>query len=61
MTALAALALAYSGTLLQIWHISVPVLLLCPQVGACMWYTNYTFTDGMVTLPDEMRTYQVCS
>jgi len=28
------------------------------EVGACMWYTNYTFTDGMVTLPDEMRTYQ---
>ena len=55
----AALHLAYSWPLLKICHLSVPVLLVSPQAGACMWYTNYTFTDGIVTLPEEMRTYQV--
>jgi len=28
------------------------------QTGNCMWFTNFTFTDGEVTLPEEMRTYQ---
>jgi len=26
--------------------------------GPCMWFSNYTFTDGQVTLPDWLRTYQ---
>lgn len=28
------------------------------EVGACMWFTNYTFISGPPTLTDEMRTFQ---
>ena len=28
------------------------------NIGACMWFSNYTFISGEPTLPDYMRTFQ---